>query len=232
MQTLLVVLSVFVPNLIIMIFIYQISNKLILVNQKAKNFFWAGTSLSFLNIIMFLIGSAHLDLLLSFVIFISLVILILPKQSRKTLSFSKYTAHWIVMSINIIFIYFYSAFSALSPIHVDTYSNYIWIKRNLEQGLTNYVYFPGITNITNLSIKMVDLFPKTIKTPQDYFDEFKVIYKSQKDYFINFDPSDIVKLIFYIYLLNLLIQLYYYIIKFNTCCLTINFKFIIIFILK
>jgi len=156
MQTLLVVLSVFVPNLVIMIFIYQISNKLILVNQKAKNFFWAGTSLSFLNIIMFLIGNAHLDLLLSFVIFISLVILILPKQSRKTLSFSKYTAHWIVMSINIIFIYFYSAFSALSPIHVDTYSNYIWIKRNLEQGLTNYVYFPGITNITNLSIKMVE----------------------------------------------------------------------------
>jgi hypothetical protein len=53
--------------------------------------------------------------------------------------------------------------------------------------------------LQNLSIKMVDLFPKTIKTPQHYFDAFKVIYKTQKDYFINFDPSDIVKLIFYIY---------------------------------
>lgn len=53
--------------------------------------------------------------------------------------------------------------------------------------------------LQRLSLKMIDLFPNTIKTPQEFFERFKVIYKQQKDYFINFDPSDIIKLIFYVY---------------------------------
>lgn len=53
--------------------------------------------------------------------------------------------------------------------------------------------------LQRLSLKLLDLFPNTIRTPQEFFERFKVIYKQQKDYFINFEPSDIIKLIFYVY---------------------------------
>ena len=156
MDTLLVLLSVFVPILLIMLFTYQVSKQNYVVNQKEKNLFWAGSSLSFLNIIMYLIGNAPLSLLASFLIFIFLVIIILTKRNLSIFSLNKYSVTWIFLSINIVFIYFYPTFRAFSPLHQDTYNNYIWIKRNLENGLYNYVYFPGITNITNFSIKIVD----------------------------------------------------------------------------
>ena len=156
MDTLFVLLSVFVPILLIMLFTYQVSKQNYVVNQKEKNLFWAGSSLSFLNIIMYLIGNAPLSLLASFLIFIFLVIIILTKRNLSIFSLNKYSVTWIFLSINIVFIYFYPTFRAFSPLHQDTYNNYTWIKRNLENGLYNYVYFPGITNITNFSIKIVD----------------------------------------------------------------------------
>jgi hypothetical protein len=53
--------------------------------------------------------------------------------------------------------------------------------------------------LQKLAIKMEGLFPDTIITPQDCYDKFKQIYEQQKDYFINFEPIDIVVLIFYIF---------------------------------
>ena len=56
--------------------------------------------------------------------------------------------------------------------------------------------------LQKLAVKMSDLFPKDASSPQVYYDLFKDIYKQQKDYFSYFNPSDIVKLIFYIYSYN------------------------------
>ena len=51
-----------------------------------------------------------------------------------------------------------------------------------------------------LAIKMVDLFPtKHFESPQECFDQFKVIWKQQYDYLSNFEASSLLKLIIYIY---------------------------------
>jgi hypothetical protein len=51
-----------------------------------------------------------------------------------------------------------------------------------------------------LAVKMVDLFPtKHFESPQECFDQFKVIWKQQYDYLSNFEASSLLKLIIYIY---------------------------------
>ena len=54
--------------------------------------------------------------------------------------------------------------------------------------------------LQRLATKMVGLFPnKEFSNPQECFDLFKDIYIIQSDYFRNFKPSNLIKLIFYIY---------------------------------
>ena len=56
--------------------------------------------------------------------------------------------------------------------------------------------------LQRLATKMVGLFPKEFETAQDCYDQFKVIYKSQFDYFQHFETSNILKLVFYLYSLK------------------------------
>jgi len=56
--------------------------------------------------------------------------------------------------------------------------------------------------LKKLATKMVGLFPKNFKSAQDCYERFGVVYKKQFDYFQNFDPSNIVKLVLYIYSLK------------------------------
>lgn len=54
--------------------------------------------------------------------------------------------------------------------------------------------------LKKLSTKLVDLFPqKEFSDPQDAFTSFSDVYIPQKDYFGNFSPEDIIKLVIYIY---------------------------------
>ena len=53
--------------------------------------------------------------------------------------------------------------------------------------------------LKRLSTKIVDLIKGELKNPQDCFDKFAIVYKQQYDYFQNFEPSNLLKLIFYIY---------------------------------
>ena len=46
---------------------------------------------------------------------------------------------------------------------------------------------------------MVGLFSEDFKSAQDCYDRFRNVYKQQFDYFQNFDPSNILKLVLYIY---------------------------------
>jgi hypothetical protein len=54
--------------------------------------------------------------------------------------------------------------------------------------------------LKKLSTKLVGLFPqKEFSDPQDAFTSFSDVYIPQKDYFGNFSPEDIIKLVIYIY---------------------------------
>jgi hypothetical protein len=54
--------------------------------------------------------------------------------------------------------------------------------------------------IKKLSTKLVGLFPqKEFLEPQEAFTSFSDVYIPQKDYFGNFSPEDIIKLVIYIY---------------------------------
>jgi len=54
--------------------------------------------------------------------------------------------------------------------------------------------------LKKLSTKLVDLFPqKEFSDPQVAFTSFSDVYIPQKDYFGNFSPEDIIKLVIYIY---------------------------------
>jgi hypothetical protein len=56
--------------------------------------------------------------------------------------------------------------------------------------------------LQRLSTKMLGLFTEDFESVQDCYNQFRVIYKTQFDYFQNFDPSNIIKLVFYIYSLK------------------------------
>jgi hypothetical protein len=56
--------------------------------------------------------------------------------------------------------------------------------------------------LKRLALKMMDLFPSEIKTPQECYELFEPIYKSQNDYFSFFPGESIVKLVLYIYSYN------------------------------
>ena len=56
--------------------------------------------------------------------------------------------------------------------------------------------------LQRLSTKMVGLFPEDFKTAQDCYDQFRGIYKKQFEYFANFEPSNTLKLVLYIYSLK------------------------------
>jgi len=53
--------------------------------------------------------------------------------------------------------------------------------------------------LKRLATKIVGLIDGDFNSPQDCFEKFAVIYKSQYSYFQNFEPSNLLKLIFYIY---------------------------------
>jgi len=56
--------------------------------------------------------------------------------------------------------------------------------------------------LQRLSAKMVGLFPENFKSAQECYDEFRFVYKKQFEYFSNFEPSNILKLVLYIYSLK------------------------------
>ena len=56
--------------------------------------------------------------------------------------------------------------------------------------------------LQRLATKMIGLFPNDFKNPQDCYDQFRVVYKTQFDYFQNFEPSNTLKLVFYLYSLK------------------------------
>jgi hypothetical protein len=56
--------------------------------------------------------------------------------------------------------------------------------------------------LQRLSAKMVGLFPENFKSAQECYDQFKVVYKKQFEYFANFEPSNTLKLVLYIYSLK------------------------------
>ena len=53
--------------------------------------------------------------------------------------------------------------------------------------------------LQRLATKIVGLIKGELENPQDCFEKFAIVYKSQYDYFQNFEPSNLLKLIFYIY---------------------------------
>jgi hypothetical protein len=53
--------------------------------------------------------------------------------------------------------------------------------------------------LQRLANKMIGLFSEDFKSAQDCYDRFRNVYKQQFDYFQNFDPSNILKLVLYIY---------------------------------
>lgn len=56
--------------------------------------------------------------------------------------------------------------------------------------------------LKRLAAKMIGLFPNDFRNAQDCYDQFRVVYKQQFDYFQNFEPSNTLKLIFYLYSLK------------------------------
>jgi hypothetical protein len=56
--------------------------------------------------------------------------------------------------------------------------------------------------LQRLANKMIGLFSEDFKSAQDCYDRFRNVYKQQFDYFQNFDPSNILKLVLYIYSLK------------------------------
>ena len=56
--------------------------------------------------------------------------------------------------------------------------------------------------LQRLAAKMVGLFPEDFKSAQECYDQFKVVYKKQFEYFANFEPSNTLKLVLYIYSLK------------------------------
>jgi hypothetical protein len=56
--------------------------------------------------------------------------------------------------------------------------------------------------LQRLATKMVGLFPEDFKSAQDCYDQFRGIYKKQFEYFQNFEPSNTLKLVLYIYSLK------------------------------
>jgi hypothetical protein len=56
--------------------------------------------------------------------------------------------------------------------------------------------------LQRLATKMVGLFPEDFKSAQHCYDQFRVVYKKQFDYFQNFEPSNTLKLVLYIYSLK------------------------------
>lgn len=56
--------------------------------------------------------------------------------------------------------------------------------------------------LKKLSTKIVGLFSEDFKSAQDCYEQFRVVYNSQFDYFQNFEPSNILKLVFYLYSLK------------------------------
>jgi hypothetical protein len=56
--------------------------------------------------------------------------------------------------------------------------------------------------LQRLSTKMVGLFSEDFKNAQDCYIRFNNVYKQQFEYFQNFDPSNILKLVLYIYSLK------------------------------
>jgi hypothetical protein len=56
--------------------------------------------------------------------------------------------------------------------------------------------------LKKLANKMVGLFTEDFKSAQECYDQFRTVYKQQFDYFQNFDPSNILKLVLYIYSLK------------------------------
>ena len=56
--------------------------------------------------------------------------------------------------------------------------------------------------LQRLSAKMLGLFPEDFESVQDCYNQFRVVYETQFDYFQHFDPSNTIKLVFYIYSLK------------------------------
>jgi hypothetical protein len=56
--------------------------------------------------------------------------------------------------------------------------------------------------LQRLAAKMVGLFPEDFKSAQECYDQFRVVYKKQFEYFSNFEPSNTLKLVLYIYSLK------------------------------
>jgi hypothetical protein len=55
--------------------------------------------------------------------------------------------------------------------------------------------------IKNLSLNLRE-YVKKEQTPQEIYDKLTLIWKKQPDYFRNYNPKDLIKLIFYIYSIN------------------------------
>ena len=56
--------------------------------------------------------------------------------------------------------------------------------------------------LQRLAAKMVGLFPEDFKSAQNCYDQFRIVYKKQFEYFANFEPSNTLKLVLYIYSLK------------------------------
>ena len=56
--------------------------------------------------------------------------------------------------------------------------------------------------LKRLAVKVVDLLPSEMSSLQDCYDEFRELYKAQKDYWSRFRPEDLIKLVFYLYSYN------------------------------
>ena len=87
--------------------------------------------------------------------FAAFIIIFLKTSTINLVKIKKFQVFlWISLTTNVLFVYYYDAFKNISPSHVDTLSNYYWIKYNLTS--PDLGYFPGLTIISNISYMVVD----------------------------------------------------------------------------
>jgi hypothetical protein len=159
-ESLFVVASVIIPNIIMMIVIFTISKYLFPNVNKVYHRYIAGLTLGI--VICFLYPSLLFSKInivsVLFYLTCSLVAITITLFKKNTIKLIKINYFqvilWISLTTNILFVSYYDAFKNISPSSVDTLSNYYWIKYNLTSPYI--VYLPGLTIVSNISQMVID----------------------------------------------------------------------------
>lgn len=160
-ENIVVILSVLIPNLILIISVYVYS-KSVLVNLDADaQKFYAGMSLGFIALFtfpFFLFGKFREAIVSVFAVSILLFLyrIFTNRFNLTKLKFDyKLILFWGIIGLYIIYVYFYDALRSVTPSYIDTLNNHIHIIDHLNHPGT-ISYFPSITQISTISYLIAD----------------------------------------------------------------------------